>query len=286
MPKQFIPLIGTASTFQETIMRVDAPIFDKPIVVTNHDYRFLVREQLEEIGAEAKIVIEPSRRDSGPAVAVAAESALRTIRRSIVAVFAADHVMLDQKGFLAACATAAAAAEEGFIVTLGVTPTEPAIGYGYIRPGGRSASGRARSRCVRREARARHRRTLRRGGLSLEFGQFLLSRRRRCSSELRAFEPEMVEAAEAALDGAAHDLGFLALDAEAFGSSPKKSIDYAVMERTTRAAVVPADIGWSDVGNWDAVWKLSPRDAQRKLHPRRRLRPRVEERPYPLGRVC
>ena len=145
MPKQFIPLIGDASTFQETIKRVDDPIFDEPVVVTNHDYRFLAREQLDQIGAKATIVIEPTRRDSGPAVAIAAEIGAQRDPQTVVAVFAADHVVLDHKGFLAVCGVAGeAAATEGAIVTLGVTPTEPAIGYGYIRPGAPLGVGAAR----------------------------------------------------------------------------------------------------------------------------------------------
>jgi len=262
MPKQFIPLIGTASTFQQTIKRLDAPMFDEPVVITNRDYRFLVREQLEEIGAKAQIVIEPARRDSGAAVAVAAEIGAARDPQTVVAVFAADHVVLDQKGFLAVCATAAeAAATEGAIVTLGVTPTEPAIGYGYIRPG--DSLGVRDARRVAAFVEKPNRETAKRyvaEGYLWNSGNFFF-RADAMLSELRAFEPEMAEAAALAFAAAHDDLGFLILDKLAFEQSPKKSIDYAVMERTHRAAVVPADIGWSDVGNWDAVWKLSPHDA-------------------------
>ena len=261
MPKQFIALIGSASTFQQSIQRVDDPLFETPIVITNHDYRFLVREQLEEIGAHAMIVLEPTRRDSGPAVALAAEIAARRDPETVVAVFAADHVVLDQAGFLATCALAAEAAAAGSIVTLGVKPSEPAIGYGYIRPG--AALGKSGARkvdaFVEKPDLAVAKRYVAEGYL-WNSGNFFF-RADVMQEELKALEPEMVSAAAAALDGARDDLGFLALDKDAFERSPKKSIDYAVMERTARAAVVPADIGWSDVGNWDAVWKLSPRDA-------------------------
>ena len=262
MPKQFIPLIGASSTFQQTIKRLEAPMFDEPVVVTNRDYRFLVREQLEEIGAKAQIVIEPARRDSGAAVAIAAEIGAARDPQTVLAVFAADHVVLDQKGFLVACATAAEAAEvEGAIVTLGVTPTEPAIGYGYIRPGDSLGLRDARrvAAFVEKPNLALAKRYVAEGYL-WNSGNFFF-RADAMLSELRAFEPEMVEATEAALAAAHDDLGFLILDKAAFERSPKKSIDYAVMERTHRAAVVPADVGWSDVGNWDAVWKLSPHDA-------------------------
>jgi mannose-1-phosphate guanylyltransferase/mannose-6-phosphate isomerase len=261
MPKQFIALLGKSSTFQETVRRVSDPIFDAPIIVTNRDYRFLVREQLEEIGAQATIVLEPSRRDSGPAVAVAAELAVKRDPETIVAVFAADHVILDQREFLSACAAAADAAADGYIVTLGVTPSEPAVAYGYIRPGATIGASKARhvEAFVEKPDLADAERYVA-GGYLWNSGNFFF-RADVMLDELRALEPEMAEATARALAHAVDDLGFLALEAQAFADAPKKSIDYAVMERTKRAAVVPADIGWSDVGDWGAVWKLSERDA-------------------------
>ena len=260
MPKQFIALIGTSSSFQETLRRVTDPIFAPPIIITNRDYRFLVKEQLAEMGLEATIVIEPTRRDSGPAIAVAAALAARNDPQTVVAVFAADHVIAKQPEFLAACAVAAAAAEEGHIVTLGVTPSEPAVGYGYIKPGQAAGVGAALKieAFVEKPDRATAERYVAEGYL-WNSGNFFF-RADAMLEELKAFEPEMVEAARQALDRAERDLGFLVLDPEAFSRSPKKSIDYAVMERTKHAVVVPADIGWSDVGSWDAVWKLSNRD--------------------------
>jgi mannose-1-phosphate guanylyltransferase/mannose-6-phosphate isomerase len=260
MPKQFIALVGQSSTFQDSVRRVSSPIFEQPIVITNRDYRFLVREQLDEIGAQAMIVLEPSRRDSGPAVAIAAALAAKRDPETVVAVFAADHVILDQAAFLEACERAAAVAAEGHIVTLGVSPFEPATGYGYIRPGAAIGAGPARqvSAFVEKPDLATAERYVAEGYL-WNSGNFFF-RADVMLEELRAFEPEMAEAATRALDSAANDLGFVALDATAFAAAPKKSIDYAVMERTVRAAVVPADVGWSDVGDWGAVWKLSQRD--------------------------
>ena len=260
MPKQFIPLIGSSSTFQQTLRRIAHPIFAPPIVITNRDYRFLVKEQLAEIGLEATIVIEPMRRDSGPAIAVAAALAARGDPEAIVAVFASDHVIVKQAEFLEVCAAAAAAAQEGLIVTLGVAPSEPAIGYGYIKPGRRIGAGAASTieAFVEKPDRATAEQYVAAGYL-WNSGNFFF-RADTMLEELKTFEPKMVEAAEQALERAQRDLGFLVLDSEAFAASPKKSIDYAVMERTKRAAVVPADIGWSDVGSWDAVWQLSDRD--------------------------
>jgi len=258
-PKQFIALIGERSTFQETVARVVGPMFEAPIVITNHDYRFLVKEQLDEIGATATIVTEPVRRDSGPAVAVAAELAAQRGPETVVAVFAADHVVTKLDAFLEVCGRAAKAAARGNIVTLGIKPTEPAIGYGYIRPGADIDDGAyAVDAFVEKPDRETAERYVASGYL-WNSGNFVF-RADTMLEELQAFEPEMAHAAAATVAAAKTDLDFLALDVAAFGASPKKSIDYAVMERTKRAAVVPADIGWSDVGNWDAVWKLSDRD--------------------------
>ena len=259
-PKQFIALIGDRSTFQETVKRVTGPQFEAPIVITNHDYRFLVKEQLDEIDAQASIVTEPVRRDSGPAVGVAATLAAQRDPETVVAVFAADHVVSDVAAFLEVCAKAAKAAARGSIVTLGVKPTEPAVGYGYIRPGDDLGGGAARVEAfVEKPDRETAERYVA-GGYLWNSGNFFF-RADTMLEELQQFEPEMTKAAAETVAAAKMDIGFLALDAVSFGASPKKSIDYAVMERTQRAAVVPADIGWSDVGNWDAVWKLSNRDA-------------------------
>ncbi len=258
MPKQFIALIGASSTFQETVRRVADPLFAPPVVVTNRDYRFLVKEQLAEIGVEATIVIEPARRDSGPAIAVAAALAARNDPETVVAVFASDHVITERDAFLAACRAAAGAAAAGKIVTLGVTPGEPATGYGYIKPGAAAGGALTIEAFVEKPDRATAERYLAEGFL-WNSGNFFF-RADVMREEIKAFEPEMAEAAEAALAKAKRDLGFLVLDGEAFAAAPKKSIDYAVMERTRRAAVVPADLGWSDVGSWDAVLKLSARD--------------------------
>jgi mannose-1-phosphate guanylyltransferase/mannose-6-phosphate isomerase len=135
LPKQFISLIGMQSTFQSAMQILDDEVFETPIVISNHDYRFLVFDQVQQIKREARIVLEPVRRDSGPAVAAAAELAAAAGPDTIVAVLAADHVVRDKAGFVALCKEAAEAAALGYIVTLGIKPTEPATGYGYIKTG-------------------------------------------------------------------------------------------------------------------------------------------------------
>lgn len=262
-PKQFISLVGDRSTFQMIVdLLGDREIFAEPVVVTNVDYRFLVAEQLEEIGAKARIVLEPTRRDSGPAVAVAAALAAKSEPAAIVAVLAADHVFRDGPLFARLCQEAGLAAAAGSIVTFGVKPDHPATGYGYIRAGAPiDAAGKVRKveAFVEKPDEAKAQRFVDEGYL-WNSGNFIF-RADVMLEELDRFEPEMAKAAVSAVEKARADLGFLLLDAESFSTAPKKSIDYAVMERTQKAAVIAADVGWSDVGLWSTVWRLSQRDA-------------------------
>jgi mannose-1-phosphate guanylyltransferase / mannose-6-phosphate isomerase len=261
LPKQFISLIGSLSTFQMASEMLSDSVFETPVVISNHDYRFLVAEQLEKIDRKARIVLEPVRRDSGPAVAVAAELALQSGPETIVAVLAADHVVRDQRGFVELCKKAAEAAALSYIVTLGIKPVEPATGYGYIRPGKAVTPDGAvlKVEAFVEKPDAATAETYVAENYLWNSGNFIF-RADVMQEELRNFEPNMASAAAEAVAQAKQDLNFLVLDAEAFGRAPKKSIDYAVMEHTAKAAVVPADIGWSDVGNWRAVWQLSDRD--------------------------
>jgi mannose-1-phosphate guanylyltransferase / mannose-6-phosphate isomerase len=261
MPKQFVPLIGQGSTFQQVLARISDPaLFARPIVITNADFRFVVAEQLRERGVEADIVLEPLRRDSGPAVAVSAVLAAERDREALVLVLAADHVVRKPDAFREACRRAAVAAAEGRIVTFGIEPTYPATNYGYIRPGEKlnGASVRAVEAFVEKPDAATAAgyvadRYLWNSGNFLFHAATMLG-------EIERFEPAMAEAATAAVRGLTRDLDFLRLAAEPFARAPKKSIDYAIMERTQLAAVVPADLGWSDVGSWSAVWDVLDHD--------------------------
>jgi mannose-1-phosphate guanylyltransferase/mannose-6-phosphate isomerase len=261
MPKQFVPLVGQESTFQQVLARIVAPdLFARPIVITNADFRFVVAEQLRERGVEADIVLEPLRRDSGPAVAVSAVLAADRDRDALVLVLAADHVMHKPDAFREACRHAAAAAAQGRIVTFGIEPTHPATNYGYIRPGEKlnGASVRSVEAFVEKPDAA-----MAAGYVADHYlwnsGNFLFHAATMLS-EIERFEPAMAEAAIASVRGLTRDLDFLRLAPDAFGRAPKKSIDYAVMERTNLAAVVPADLGWSDVGSWSAVWDVLDHD--------------------------
>jgi mannose-1-phosphate guanylyltransferase/mannose-6-phosphate isomerase len=262
MPKQFVPLVGDRSTFQQTLMRISDPaMFARPIVITSTDFRFIVAEQLREIGIAADIVLEPMRRDSGPAVAVAAVLAERRDPQAAVLVLAADHIVRKPEEFIAACRNAAAAAVKGHIVTFGIRPTAPATSYGYIRPGAKLNGAAALSveAFVEKPDAATAARYVAENYL-WNSGNFMF-RADVMLDEITKFEPAMAEAARAAVAELTQDLDFRRLAPEPFARAPKKSIDYAVMERTKLAVVVQADMGWSDVGSWDAVWDNLEHDA-------------------------
>ena len=262
MPKQFVPLVDERSTFQQVLGRIaDAELFERPIIITNSDFRFIVAEQLRECDIEADIVLEPMRRDSAMAVAVAATLARERNPEAAVLILAADHVVRNVEAFKSACREAAIAAADGLIVTFGINPTFPATHYGYIRPGSKVNGGAALA--VKAFVEKPDAETA--GGYVAEnylwnSGNFAF-RTDIMLEEIAHYEPEIAAAAKLAVEGMARDLDFLRLPAEPFGQAPKKSIDYAVMERTDRAAVVPVDLGWSDVGSWSAVWDVMSHDA-------------------------
>ncbi|WP_442785890.1 mannose-1-phosphate guanylyltransferase/mannose-6-phosphate isomerase [Methylobacterium sp. C25] len=265
MPKQFSRLVDAeTSTFQATAQRVtDASIFARPIVIASSDSRFIVAEQLQQVGVAADIVLEPSRQDSAAAVAVAALSAAKRDPETVVLILAADHVIGDTEAFRRAARDAAVGAGAGHIMTLGIEPTRPSSDYGYVRPGlalDRLPGLHAVERFVEKPDTAGAERLIAEGGL-WNSGYFLF-RADVMIAELEAHVPEILAAARAALEAATTDLDFIRLDAAAFAKAPKTSIDYAVMERTSRAGVLPVSFPWSDVGTWDAVWKVLDHDAQ------------------------
>ena len=262
MPKQFLPLVGDRSTYQQALERVrDPQLFAAPIVITSADFRFFARRQAEELGIEATVLLEPMRRDSGPAIAAATAFATSRDPGAIVMALAADHVILDTALFREACVTGRDAAAAGHIVTFGITPTEPRTSYGYIRPGGALGQDEVRhvGAFVEKPDAATAARYVAEGylwnaGMFLFDADVLLG-------ELARFEPAMAKAAVEAVANASEDIGFVRLDAASFESSPQKSIDYAVMEKTKLAVVVEGRFGWSDIGSWDAIAAVSTLDA-------------------------
>ena len=261
MPKQFVRLIGPDSTFQQVMARISDPeLFARPIIITGSDFRFVVAQQLRECDIGADIVLEPVRRDSGPAVAAATLLASERDPQALVLVLAADHVIRKLDHFRDACRCAAEAAAQGRIVTFGIHPTSPATHYGYIRAGAQlnGAFVREVEAFVEKPDAATAAEYVAAQYL-WNSGNFLFHAGTMWK-ELEQLEPVMAEAVRASVAASTRDLDFLRLAPEAFARAPKKSIDYAVMERTKRAAVVPADLGWSDIGSWSTLWEVLDRD--------------------------
>jgi len=261
LPKQFLPLIGDKSTYQETLLRVRDAMFAPPIVITGPNFHFFARRQAEEIGVDATIVIEPMRRDSGPAIAAATMVASRRDPKAVVLALAADHIIPDVDAFRATCQAGRVAAEAGRIVTFGIKPTEPKTSYGYILPGEMIGEGVfAVKSFVEKPDAATAARYVREGYL-WNSGNFLF-RAAVLLSELKRLEPEMAASVDAAVATASNDLGFVRLESGAFSRATQKSIDYAVMERTDLAAVALGDFLWSDIGSWDALYDIAPPDSK------------------------
>ena len=261
-PKQFLSLFGARSTFQDTLLRVsDAALFKRPIVITNMAYRFMVLEQIAEIGLEADVLLEPMRRDSGPAIAAGAAFAQLRDGEAVVLAMAADHVVRDTAAFVAACRQGLVAAAAGHIVTFGIRPERAATEYGYISPG-QVIAGEvlAAAKFVEKPDAATAAGYVEAGYL-WNSGNFMF-RAAMLLDEYRNVDAESVEAVTHAVTGAERDPDFVTLDADAFGRAKLISIDYAVMEKTLHAAVIPVTCGWSDVGSWHVVWELSDKDGQ------------------------
>jgi mannose-1-phosphate guanylyltransferase/mannose-6-phosphate isomerase len=261
-PKQFLQLFGAHSTFQDTIERVSDPaLFARPIVITNNAYRFMVLEQLAAIDREADVLLEPMRRDSGPAIAAGAAFALARDAGAVVLALAADHVVSDKAAFVEACRKALDVAKSGRIVTFGVRPTQPSTEYGYIKPSNAiSGEVMAIDKFVEKPDAATAAGYVKDGYL-WNSGNFMFQAQA-LLDEYSKVDAQSVHAVRDAVSKAGSDLGFVTLEPEAFASAAAISIDYAVMEKTAQAAVIPVSYGWSDVGSWHAVWELSEKDEQ------------------------
>jgi mannose-1-phosphate guanylyltransferase/mannose-1-phosphate guanylyltransferase/mannose-6-phosphate isomerase len=259
-PKQFWPLASDRPMLAETAARAEGPGFAPPMVVCNEAHRFLVAEQLR--GRGARIVLEPAGRNSGPAIAAAALLAEEASPGTVMWIMAADSAIKDVPALHAALVQAAAAARAGRIVTFGMAPTAPETGYGYIEtgaalPGLPGVSSVARF--VEKPDAARAAEFLA-GGRHLWNSGMFVATASALLAELERHEPAMLASVRHAVAGAQRDMDFVRLDATPFASAPSISIDHAVMERTSNAAVVPAAIGWSDIGSWTALWEISPQD--------------------------
>lgn len=261
-PKQFLKLIGNHSLIQDTVLRCATEGFDRrPIVVSGESQRFLVAEDLREIAVSADIILEPMRRDSCAAITAGCLMALKRSRSAIVLVLAADHFITEQEKFVRAVLNAREDAETGYLTTFGVKPTSAATGFGYIKPGPllREGGSHKIDKFVEKPNVERAAQYVRDGFL-WNSGNFLF-RASRFIEELELHAPAVLHAVEAAMSSARLDEDFLRLHAESFSNSPQISVDYAVMEKTSWAAVYPVDYSWSDIGSWDAVHELLEKDS-------------------------
>jgi len=259
-PKQFLPLVGDDTMLQATWKRVASIAGAAPIVVANQEHRFMAAEQLRECKVQPQaLILEPVGRNTAPAIAIAALQALAGGDDALLLVLPSDHVVRNEAAFHAAVKQAAIAAEGGKLVTFGIVPTAPETGYGYIK----AATGegvRAVDRFVEKPDLATAEEYVASGEYFWNSGMFLF-RASRYLKELETLQPAILAACRQALDKAARDNDFIRLDADAFAASPNDSIDYAVMEKTADAAVVPLDAEWNDVGSWSALWEVSDKDA-------------------------
>ncbi|MDN5929102.1 MAG: mannose-1-phosphate guanylyltransferase/mannose-6-phosphate isomerase [Hyphomicrobiales bacterium] len=262
-PKQFHALAGSHTMLQETVMRLQGLDCESPLVICNEEHRFIAAEQLRQIGEDdATILLEPVGRNTAPAIALAALYASRSGEDPLLLVLAADHLIRQPDRFRESVGKAVSLAEEGQLVAFGIVPDRPETGYGYIRRGGPLGDGgfvveKFEEKPDRKTAEA----YVRDGGYYWNSGMFLF-RASAFLSELKRFQPEILDACEQAAGAIEQDMDFVRIDADKFSASPAISIDYAVMEKTRAAAMVPLDAGWSDIGSWSALWDVQERDGE------------------------
>ncbi len=264
LPKQLLPLASDRTMLQETVTRL-AGLADcgAPLVICNNDHRFLIAEQLREIGVEPLgIFLEPMGRNTAPAAAVAALTLLKRDPDAVMLLLPADHLIDNVPAFHAAVADGSKAVALGRLVTFGIVPDSPHTGYGYIQRSEALEGTTARqvARFVEKPDASTAAKFLAGGDYFWNSGMFLFSARQ-FVEELGRLRPDILAACEKALVAGEHDLDFCRLDKAAFADCPSDSIDYAVMEKTANAAVVPADIGWNDIGAWSALWDVGRKDA-------------------------
>jgi mannose-1-phosphate guanylyltransferase/mannose-6-phosphate isomerase len=262
-PKQLLALAGDSSLIQDTARRTAGPHFAPPIIVCNVEHRFLIAEQMRAAGITPQaILLEPLGRNTAPAAAVAALTVAESDPDGLVLLMPADHVIRDAQAFAAAIDSASVAAAQGHLVTFGVAPGGPETGYGYIQCG-TPLYENARSFAVRRFVEKPDRATatayVEAGDYYWNSGLFLFQAKS-FLAELESLDPALLAQCRAALRDGKRDLDFFRLDAKAFEACKSISIDYAVMEHTTKAAIVPVDMGWSDIGSWEALWGASEKD--------------------------
>jgi len=258
-PKQFLSLNGKGTMLQETVKRLNNLDVESLITICNEDHRFLVAEQLREIGTLGSIILEPSGKNTAPAIALAAIQSFEN--DPILLVLAADHVIKDQAAFERAVINAAPLAESGKLVTFGIVPHEPHTGYGYIKKGKSEGAGFIVDQFVEKPSVGLAKDYLSSGEYLWNSGMFLF-KASRYLEELKKYRPDILKYCESSMLNVEADLNFLRVNKEKFSLCPSDSVDYAVMEKTEGAVVVPMDAGWSDIGSWTSLWDISKKDSE------------------------
>lgn len=262
-PKQFLPLAGGEETMlQATANRLATLNTQPPVTICNEEHRFIVAEQLRSVGKLGAIILEPEGRNTAPAIALAANITSQQDKDNdpLMLVLAADHVIANEAAFIAAVEKAVPLAEQGKLVTFGIVPDQAHTGYGYIQRGESQADSYVVNRFVEKPDAETAEAYLASGEYYWNSGMFLI-KASRYLEELQAFRPDIASACRDALVGISQDLDFVRVNKEAFLACPDESIDYAVMEKTADAVVVPLDAGWNDIGSWSAIWEIGEKDA-------------------------
>lgn len=255
-PKQFLKLNGNETMLQSTVKRLHGLDISASVTICHEDHRFLVAEQLREVDKLGSIILEPIGKNTAPAVALAA---LTTIDDSLLLVLAADHLIQDERAFTETVNQALPFAEAGKLVTFGIVPKEAHTGYGYIKKGRQQGSGFIVDEFVEKPSSQLAHACVESGNYLWNSGMFLF-KASRYLEELNKFRPDIYAACVGATRELESDLDFLRVRNEVFSKCPSESIDYAVMEKTADAVLVPMDAGWSDIGSWSALWDVSEKN--------------------------
>jgi len=262
-PKQFLSLTEDGmSMLQVTARRLEGLPVYPPLLICNEQHRFLAAEQLRQLNLpEAQILLEPVGRNTAPAIALAALHAIADGADPILLVLAADHMIQDVQAFQSSIRTALPLAESGSLVTFGIVPTHPETGYGYVKKGKAVSDGGYAVSCfVEKPDLGTAKEYLNSGDYFWNSGMFML-RASRYLEELKKFRPDIYDICERALAVSVRDMDFIRIDSETFSACPDDSIDYAVMEKTSDAVMVPMNAAWSDIGSWSAFWDISQKDS-------------------------
>lgn len=258
-PKQFLTLVGEKTMFQTTAERVVDISDGSPLVVCNEEHRFIVAEQVRAMNMKADILLEPVGRNTAPAITLAALQSVASNEDPLLLVLAADHVIEDAATFRQQVLNAKPLAEAGSLVTFGIVATGPEIGYGYIRRGESDGKGFKVAAFIEKPDLERAQSYVGSGDYYWNSGMFLF-KASRYIEELEKFRPDILEACRKSFKTLKSDMDFVRIDEAAFSGCPDESVDYAVMEKTNSAVVVPLDVGWSDVGAWSSLWNVSGKD--------------------------